>query len=57
MLNPEFWRTFLPLFYDEATVREFATITGLSDGRIRRARADNLRKISPHLHEGNDTIN
>jgi hypothetical protein len=61
MSNPEFWRMFLPLFYDEETVREFSEITGLSEERIRGARDKYLdryiSKIRPHYHHGNKTIN
>ena len=58
MLNTEFWDMFLPLFYDEAMVREFAAVTGLPEERIRRARFDYLyKKFAPRLHEANGTIN
>lgn len=33
MSNPEFWDMFLPLFFDEEKLREFATITGLTEQR------------------------
>jgi hypothetical protein len=58
MENQEFWEMFFPLFRDEAMVRKFAAISGLSKERIRRARFDYLhKKFAPHLHEGNGTIN
>ncbi len=61
MENQEFWDMFLPLFCDEETVREFATITGLSEQRIRAAREKYLdryvAKIRPYYIHGNGTIN
>jgi hypothetical protein len=61
MSNPEFWKIFFPLFRDEAMVREFAAITGLSEQRIKAARQNYLRqfclKMSPHIHTGTGTVN
>jgi hypothetical protein len=62
MMNPEFWRLYFPLLCDEAKVREFATITGLSEERIRTAREEYFGRyvaaeIAPHYHNGNDTVN
>jgi hypothetical protein len=48
---------FLPLFRDEGKVIEFSEVSGIPADHIRRARADYSRKIAPHIHEGNDTIN
>jgi hypothetical protein len=61
MSNPEFWKMFLPLFFDEEKIREFATITGLSEERIRGARDKYLdryvAKIRPYYHPGTGAIN
>jgi hypothetical protein len=38
LVNDEFWRMFLPLFHDEAMVREFSQITQIPEVRIRAAR-------------------
>ena len=59
--NSEFWDMFLSLFHDEAMVREFAEITGLSEERIRAARDEHfdryVAKIRPCYIQGTDTIN
>jgi hypothetical protein len=34
LVNEEFWRMFLPLFYNEKEVSEFSQITGLPEERI-----------------------
>jgi hypothetical protein len=57
MSNPEFWDMFLPLFFDEEKLREFATITGLTEQRIRAARDEHARNVAPHFHRSNGTIN
>jgi len=58
LVNDEFWDMFLPLFYDEKKIHEFSKITGLSEDRIRTAReAHFARRITPHLHRNNGTIN
>lgn len=31
LVNDEFWRMFLPLFHDEAMVREFSQITQIPE--------------------------
>jgi hypothetical protein len=56
--DPYFWRTFLPLFRDEAKVEEFSRIAGIPAERIRAARWRYLfEKYAPHLFESNNTIN
>ena len=57
MSNPEFWDMFLPLFFDEEKLREFATITGLTEQRIRAARDEHAKNAAPHFHRSNGTIN
>jgi hypothetical protein len=62
MSNPEFWRMCLPLFCDEANVREFSEITGLPEKRIRAARNEYFdqyvaKNIAPHFHRNNGTMN
>ena len=58
LVNDEFWEMFLPLFYDEEKVSEFSQITGLPEQRIKAARDRYFaQNVTPHLHEGNGTVN
>ena len=59
--DPKFWETFSGLFFDDERLLEFAAVVGVTPEFIKRKRTEHFRryllKLSPHLHEGNDTIN
>jgi hypothetical protein len=59
--DPKFWDDFPGLLaVDNKVYFEFAATLGVSEADARARRREQLRryllKISPHMHDGNDTV-